>query len=411
MNPAGTAGILPAAFPGTAGILPALLFFLALPAGAFAQPTAARWCGVRCGEVFDARAGRPDCKRYDLEFVVENGKSVEKKRFIKSCMKAHARWGRKRELRDELAGVFEDEADCRTWCEGVARFRGDTPFGEELTELWQVLENASVCELSPEELENVTRIPVAISCRGMVLVPPGPFSMGCSPNLEDHVCQPWEKPFHEVSLPAYYIDRHEVTVAAYTRCVEAGQCTEPESNLALRYYNWGAEDRGTHPTNGVTWHQADAFCRWQEKQLCTEAQWEKGARGDDGRSYPWGNLAPNDDLVVMDSPKSRMKSGAAWPVLSTTSPVCQKPGGNSPYGLCDMAGNVWEWVADWFDPSYYGDSPKQSPAGPPTGVYRVIRGGRYHHVGFSMRISARSFFKPDDAYAYLGFRCCTATVD
>jgi formylglycine-generating enzyme len=388
------------------GVCLALLVSLLWSGMASAELPVSSWCSARCGELYNRRSGRPKCKRYELEFELVDGKSVQHKRFFKPCMKKHGDWGRQRDQRDEAAAAFEDVADCEEWCGRVARFRNEAPLTQHQDEIWHVLENASVCDLSAQDLEDLSRIPVVVACRGMVLIPPGPFAMGCNSALEKNSCQLWELPFHQVSMAAYYIDRHEVTVAGYTRCIESGHCSEPESNFDLRYYNWGGEGRGMHPINGVTWHQADAYCRWQEKGLCTEAQWEKGARGDDGRRYPWGDGAPNDDLAVMDSPKSRMKVGAMWPVLSTTSPVCQKPGGNSPYGLCDMAGNVWEWVADWFDPHYYSTSPGEDPRGPGSGIYRVIRGGRYHHVGFSMRASARSFFKPADGYAYLGFRCC-----
>jgi len=232
----------------------------------------------------------------------------------------------------------------------------------------------------------------------MVLVPSGSFQMGCASG--DSKCKDDEKPRHEVALDAFYIDTTEVTVAAYRSCNSAGECTTPATDS--RYCNWGKSGRDRHPINCVDHGQATAYCGWKNKRLPTEAEWEKAARGTDGRIYPWGNQSPSCSLAIMKN-SSNYGCGEVrtWPVGS-------KPAGKSPYGALDMSGNVWEWVSDWYDKSYYASSSRSNPSGPSGGSSRVFRGGSWYDDDGSndyLRASTRRGFAPDFRYNSVGFRC------
>ncbi|MGC8926285.1 MAG: formylglycine-generating enzyme family protein, partial [Calditerrivibrio sp.] len=180
-----------------------------------------------------------------------------------------------------------------------------------------------------------------------------------------------------------------VTVDEYARCVNAGGCTQPDTG---RYCNYGVDGRGDHPINCVDWNQANAYCQWAGKQLPTEAQWEKAARGTDGRIYPWGN--------DWDASKACFNQ-------SSTCAVGSYPQGASPYGVMDMAGNVWDWCADWYDENYYASSPDHNPTGPDSGQYRVVRGGSWGlDITMRLRASYRWYSVPSGGYVdFDGFRC------
>ena len=235
----------------------------------------------------------------------------------------------------------------------------------------------------------------------MVPVPAGKFMMGCVSG--DSNCQSDEKPYHEVALDAYSIDKHEVTISEYFACVLAGKCTNPSTGGGC---NFGAADRKKHPVNCVDWTQSKSYCEWAGKRLPTEAEWEKAARGTDGRIYPWGNTAATCNYAVMYEGNNGCGKNSTWD-------VCSKTAGNSPYGACDMAGNVWEWVADFYSDSYYTGSPTSNPKGPGSGQYRVLRGGSWYdnyfdfgtYCGVNRRASCRDFYNPADGYVSLGFRC------
>ena len=160
----------------------------------------------------------------------------------------------------------------------------------------------------------------------MVSVPAGEFWMGCNEQA-DKRCNFDEKPYHKVYLDAYYIDKYEVTQSEYNECVTTDKCP------ANRKKDGFTGDR--QPVIGVSWEDADTYCKWAGKRLPTEAEWEKAARGTDGRVYPWGNSF---------DPTRANYAGA----LGKTSEVGSYPSGASPYGALNMAGNVWEWVADWY---------------------------------------------------------------
>ncbi len=227
----------------------------------------------------------------------------------------------------------------------------------------------------------------------MVTVPAGLFRMGCSGS--DSSCAGDEKPVHEVFLDAFSIDKTEVTVDAYAACVSAGKCSNPTTGV---YCNWEVSGRGDHPINCVDWSQAVAYCAWAGGRLPTEAEWERAARGTDGRVYPWGNEKATCQRAVM-------YDGGDGCGKDRTFPVGSKPRGASPSGALDMAGNVWEWVSDRYDSNYYKSSPSRNPRGPSSGSFRVKRGGSFDYVASLVRAGYRSYDAPSRRGGYLGFRC------
>ncbi|MCB9645569.1 MAG: SUMF1/EgtB/PvdO family nonheme iron enzyme [Deltaproteobacteria bacterium] len=216
----------------------------------------------------------------------------------------------------------------------------------------------------------------------MVAVPAGPFIKGCVPKPGAPECYGGERPERTVILEAFSIDKTEVTVAAFKRCVDAGAC-EASTFRSGESCNWGRPERDQHPMNCVNWSGADAFCRWAGRRLPTETEFEKAARGTDGRRYPWGNAPSSCAYAVLDD------GGNACGRGETTWQVGSKPAGASPYGALDMAGNVWEWTSDWYV----------------TGKSRVVRGGSYGSDPTGVRASGRTLFSPRDRLPHVGFRC------
>ena len=229
----------------------------------------------------------------------------------------------------------------------------------------------------------------------MVYVPAGDFTMGSSAeDIEWVMTQSWcsdcqrvwfddEQPAHEVYLDALWIYKHEVTNKQYRLCISAGEC---EGDLD----DYPADD---YPTVAINWFEADAFCQWAGGRLPTEAEWEKAARGTDGRRYPWGEDSPTCSPAQYGH------------CLGGTVPVGSFPKDASPYGALDMAGNVWEWVADWYDPDYYVSSPGSNPTGPSTGINRVVRGGSCGLNKRFLHSSCRFEFNPGSRWKDGGFRC------
>ncbi len=214
----------------------------------------------------------------------------------------------------------------------------------------------------------------------MVYVPAGEFLMGS----EDADAVSDEAPEHTVYLDAYWIYKNEVTNAQYRQCIEDGVCSG----------NLSSYPETDYPAVYMDWYEANEYCTWAGGRLPTEAEWEKAARGTDGRTYPWGEESPTCILAQFCD-----CSGETVPVGSFL-------GGASPYGALDMAGNVWEWVADWYDAEYYQNSPSQNPTGPASGTGRVIRGGSWHISGRYLRVSYRDWLNPDYSSGNRGgFRC------
>jgi len=232
----------------------------------------------------------------------------------------------------------------------------------------------------------------------MCRVPAGEFLMGCDPSV-DQECLPHETPQRSVYLDEYLIDHHEVTVADYRACVAAGACEPPVWEWVKRFCNWRRTDREDHPINCVTWYHARDYCAWVGKRLPTEAEWEKTARGTDGRKYPWGNApAVGCDVAVIDDGADGCGANHTWP-------VCSKPAGIAPYGTCDMIGNTYEWTADWYAADYYERAPSRNPTGPTSGELRVLRGGSWNRESDRARASHRVGYPEDDNPYCRGFRC------
>jgi formylglycine-generating enzyme required for sulfatase activity len=219
----------------------------------------------------------------------------------------------------------------------------------------------------------------------MVFVPAGEFTMG-SQVLEA------EKPIHTVYLDAFWIDTYEVTNALYKQCVDAGVC-EPHQGAISTGSDYNDPTHSNFPVTQVTWADGERYCEWAGKRLPTEAEWEKAARGTDARVYPCGKTF---DPALLNSAFNNN--------LHTTA-VGSFPGGASPYGAMDMAGNVWEWVADWYDDHYYAQSPRDNPKSPEEGTQKIARGGGYGGTDAVMRTSQRRVLYPDDYGGWLGFRC------
>lgn len=225
----------------------------------------------------------------------------------------------------------------------------------------------------------------------MVLIPAGEFMMGCASG--DNHCGNDEKPFHKVSLDAYHIDKYPVTVAQYHECMADKKCSEPGTGGSC---NWNVSGREKHPINCVNWNEAAAYCTWAGKRLPTGAEWEKAARGTDGRIYPWGNEWDCHKSCNSVSPCSN----------SSTCAVGSYKDGKSPYGVMDMAGNVWEWMNDWYDEDYYASHSPENPKGPSSGLLRVLRGGSWRSYKTKLlRASNRDGLVPKLRDVRNGFRC------
>ncbi len=253
----------------------------------------------------------------------------------------------------------------------------------------------------------------------MALVPAGEFFMG----TEDEELR-GDAPLRAVYLDAFYMDRYEVTNRLFARFLNAAKPLEGRDGqrrlwVVLRndieteernawwpteiFYEL-QEDRyaafesfADNPVISVSWHAADAYCKWAGKRLPTEAEWEKAARGGlVKKDYPWGNEVPTGGVIFE----------RRWTDNSVPSPT-EKVGNYFPngYGLYDMAGNVWEWCADWFSPSYYKRAPYKNPKGPDYGEKKVLRGGSWFNSAIIMRVATRNSSPPETLDDGMGFRC------
>jgi formylglycine-generating enzyme required for sulfatase activity len=225
----------------------------------------------------------------------------------------------------------------------------------------------------------------------MAFIPAGEFTMGCDPNNSEEYCRPnllpWivdEFPMHKVYLGSYYIDIYEVTNHEYSKCVEAGICLPPiNSSSYNRSSYYENQAYSNYPVIYVYWDYANTYCNWVGKRLPTEAEWEKAARGIEYRVFPWGNGDPDCNLANF------------WRYdhmcVGDTTEVGSYPLGASIYGVMDLAGNVREWVSDWYQADYYNISPYLNPIGPESGTYRVLRGGGFDSSNFAVRTAWRDY--------------------
>ncbi|HEY5627574.1 MAG TPA: SUMF1/EgtB/PvdO family nonheme iron enzyme [Nitrospira sp.] len=219
----------------------------------------------------------------------------------------------------------------------------------------------------------------------MVFVPAGEFIMGSDKGDDD------EQPIHRVFLDSFYIDKFEVTNSRYARFVKA-MLLEPPWSFADKDTPIVRADR---PVRWVNWMEALGYCLWAGKRLPTEAEWEKAARGPDGRIYPWGNEAPTSAQAVFG-----LKEGT-----DTVSQVGNRDAGKSPYGVHDMAGNLYEWTMDWYDDRYYSDLTAINPRGPMQGTSKAQRGGSYTNTPYRLRSTFRTKGDPMEQEHNVGFRC------
>lgn len=261
----------------------------------------------------------------------------------------------------------------------------------------------------------------------MVYVPAGEFVMGSE--ADDPNAYRNEKPPHLVYLDAFWIDQTEVTNAMFARFIEetAHQTEAKQAGYGFVYQpstdNW-EETNGadwTHPVGPensiigleyypvvqVSWNDANAYCEWADRRLPTEAEWEKAARGVDARQYPWGNNFNGEYLNYCDTNCIMINSqdNSTSDGYLDIAPVGTYPTGSSPYNALDMSGNVWEWVADWFDETYYQTSPNNNPLGPENGTYRTLRGGSWSNGNIFVRSAVRTGSLPSETIDNLGFRC------
>lgn len=253
----------------------------------------------------------------------------------------------------------------------------------------------------------------------MIHVPAGDFAMGTDQGDRQ------EGPSHVVHLDAYWIDRFETTNRAFQRFVQdTGLETLAEREGRSVIYRdggyhtiegaswWRPSGPGSdlsgrldHPVVQIAWDEADAYCRWAGKRLPTEAEWERAARGTDRRTYPWGAAGSHTPLARANAGARNCCHESAHDGYLNTAPVGSFPQGASPVGAHDMAGNVWEWTGDHFDPNFYSVSPRRNPTGAASGDERVLRGGSWISYSFMLRTAYRGHHTPDTRHNYSGFRC------
>jgi len=255
----------------------------------------------------------------------------------------------------------------------------------------------------------------------MVYVPGGTFEMGSSEAETDAAfeqCEQdqgsgeclrnWferESPPHTVTLDSFWIDKYEVTNAQYRKCVEDGDCLEPGC--------WGNSDfnAADQPAVCVNWIDAQGYCDWVGAQLPTEAEWEYAARGPQRNTYPWGDTFDGEQLNFCDDSCSEEHKNPEWnDGYELTAPVGSFEAGTSWLGALDMAGNVFEWVNDWYQEDYYAVSPQSNPPGPGTGDSKVLRGGSWNSRVYYVASASRRWYRPRENYSDLGFRCVAAST-
>ncbi|WP_230467479.1 SUMF1/EgtB/PvdO family nonheme iron enzyme [Lujinxingia vulgaris] len=247
--------------------------------------------------------------------------------------------------------------------------------------------------INPREiLGQIEALRASLDYEMMCAVEAGPFLRGS--REDDEAARREEQPMSSVELSAFYIDRAPVSAAQFFRFA-----SETGLKLDEEWYQFNApRGAGELPVVHVTWREAYEYARWAGKRLPTEAEWEKAARGTDGRTYPWGDAPPNAELALYGENPAPGVPG-------------ERSAGRSPYGVEDMAGNVFEWVADWYEGTYYNEAPPRDPGGPRRGTRKVLRGGSFAHPEFALRCATRGRYEPGERRANHSFRCVWSLRD
>jgi len=302
------------------------------------------------------------------------------------------------ETTEAMKDLHDDEMLVRI--KGICETEMGRPEGKETVMKWLKL----APQTHPERGKMLALLAKTQAAKELPLewvpIPAGEFDMGA----DDPQAAADEKPKHKISVDAFLIGKHEVTNAQYHAFVKATGHAVPVNDDDPKFNLWKGDIVPTGveelPVVNVSWDDATAFCKWSGSRLPTEAEWEKAARGTDGRTYPWGNEPPSgnranysfDPVSLWDGPASLAKKD-------------QYEFGRSPYGAFEMAGNVWEWVQDWYDESYYKSSPAKNPAGPAKGDARGIRGASWRNTADMLRATNRNKHVPTSHRVYIGIRC------
>ena len=263
-----------------------------------------------------------------------------------------------------------------------------------------VLFNVSLLIAADKPSPDLNAPPTGKDGAPMILVPAGSFPMGVPAGDRDGGRD--EYPRHDVFVDTFAIDKFEVTNSRYLEFVKSTGHRVPKNPRTPTRNLWQADNitdsLTDRPVINVDWFDAEAYCTWADKRLPTEAEWEKAAKGTSDRRFPWGNVEPTG---------KHLNYNQRWIGEKTLMPVGSYEAGKSPYGVYDMAGNVWEWVNDWYDARYYEKSPDKNPRGPDTGTTKVIRGAGWQNETPTIRIFTRVASDPLIRNESTGFRCAT----
>ena len=272
--------------------------------------------------------------------------------------------------------------------------------GQELAAALDSFTRAVACGYPANQIrEELVEAAEATQKDGSILIPiaEGDFIMGSA--TADAIAEQDEKPVHRHHVEGYRLALHPVTNAQYKRFVDKTGYPPPKAEHGdpIWQRNDFPSDKANHPVVWVAWGDAQAYCEWARLRLPTEAEWEKAARGVDGRTYPWGDHWDQSRCACYENPR-----------VGGTCSVWQCPEGASPYGLHHMGGNVWEWCADWYDPEAYQTYVLGNFASPPSGAVRVLRGGYWGDTEPSVRAAARGRYRPGGTNGLHGFRCASS---
>ncbi len=260
--------------------------------------------------------------------------------------------------------------------------------------------NVPVLFANEQPAHDLVESPTGKDGAPMILVLVGSFPMGVPSGDKDGGRD--EYPRHDVFVDTFAIDKFEVTNGRYLEFVKSTGHRVPQNPRNPTRNLWQGdsitESLAERPVINVDWFDAEAYCRWAGKRLPTEAEWEKAAKGTSDRRFPWGNVEPT---------AKHLNYNQRWIGEKTLMPVGSYEAGKSPYGVYDMAGNVWEWVNDWYDAYYYEKSPNKNPKGPDTGTKKVIRGAGWQNETPTVRIFTRVESDPTVRNESTGFRCAS----